>query len=473
MSFARIRHPEWEARTTGTLAYARDIRPEGLLVGKVLRSPYPAAEIAGIDATAAREAPGVHAVLTAMDLPERSYKDYGRMDRVAMARDRAIYAGQEVAAVAAETAAEAEAALALIRIDWQPLPHAATVEAALARGAPSVHPDRAPDNVVTRAERCFGDPAARTGRRFAARYDCGAQHHACMEPHSALAYWDAEAGVMNFWTPTQAPRGIAAEMAHMLGLDPGQIRLHRVGVGGDFGARVKAGDIEVIAAHLSRATDRHVAIRLDRAEEFAFAKRQHQTWIELASYVDETGRVRFREGEVTVDNGAFIQGGSNQMNYASILLAAHYSLEGAEIRGRSVYTNTRPGGASRGAGGPQAIFAVESQMDEIAQALGIDPVELRPAQPRARGDDDRHRLGGRDHRRRRLSRRGKAQARLGPQDGAGRIGARCRDRARHPCLWRCRRPAHRPGRHSAGDRAERRGWCSPRAVRTRVPGSMP
>lgn len=380
MSFERIRHPEWAERTSGALDYSRDIRLEGMLVGRVLRCPYPAARIAGLDVSRVRAAPGVAAVLTAADLPDRAYRDYGQMDRVAMAGDRAVYVGQEVAAVAASSLAEADAALSLARVAWEPLPAAPTVPEALAQGAPSVHPDRAQYNVATRAERRFGDvEAARAAaqQRFAGRYDCGAQHHACMEPHSVVADWDGGVGVLNVWTPTQAPRGISAEVAHMLDLAPDQVRLHRVGVGGDFGSRVKAGDIEVIAAHLSIASGRPVAIRLDRAEEFAFAKRQHQTWIDLATHVDDSGRVLFREADVTVDNGAYIQGGSNQMNYCSILLAAHYALQGAEVRGRSVYTNSRPGGAFRGAGGPQATFAIESQMDEIADGLAMDPITLR------------------------------------------------------------------------------------------------
>jgi len=379
MTFARIRHPEWAVRTTGQLDYAPDIAPEGLLVGKVLRCPYPAARIVRLDVAAARAAPGVVAVLVGVDLPDRNYLDYGQSDRPAMARERVVWAGQDVAAVAAETEEQALAALALIRVDWARLPHVTSVAQALRPGAPAVHPDRAADNVATRASRSFGDPA-RQGtdtRQISGAYGCGAQHHACMEPHSALAQWDAANDTLNLWTPTQSPRNIAAEIAQMLGLAPDRVRLHRSGVGGDFGSRVKAGDIEVLAAHLSMKTGRPVAIRLTRAEDFAYAKRQHETRVEVTSHFTGDGRILFRDGRVTVDNGAFIQGGSNQMNYCSILLASHYRLAGAKVEGRSVYTNLRPGGAFRGAGGPQAIFAIESQMDEIAVELDLDPIELR------------------------------------------------------------------------------------------------
>ncbi|MDA0339204.1 MAG: molybdopterin-dependent oxidoreductase, partial [Proteobacteria bacterium] len=354
-----------------------------------MRCPYPAARIIRLDVEAAKAAPGVVAVLVAMDLPDRNYFDYGQSDRPPMARERVVWAGQEVAALAAETEEQALAALALIRVKWARLPHVTSVAQALAPGAPAVHPDRAADNVATQASRSFGDKARPSiaTRQTSATYGCGPQHHACMEPHSALAQWDATSKTLNLWTPTQAPRNVANEVAQMLGLAPVQVRLHRSGVGGDFGSRVKAGDVEVLAAHLSIKTGHPVAIRLSRAEEFAFAKRQHETWVEVTSHFTDDGRILFRDGRVTVDNGAFIQGGSNQMNYCSILLASHYNLVGAQIDGRAVYTNLRPGGAFRGAGGPQAIFAIESQMDEIATQLDIDPIELRKRNLLAAGSE--------------------------------------------------------------------------------------
>jgi CO/xanthine dehydrogenase Mo-binding subunit/CO/xanthine dehydrogenase FAD-binding subunit len=389
MTFARIRHPEWVERTVGALAYARDIRPAGLLIGHVVRAPHPHARLLALDVTAARAAPGVVAVLTADMLPDRPYRDYYTHDRPALVGDRAVWFGQEVAVVAAETAAAAAAAAPLVRARWQPLPVVDTVAQALAPGAALVHPDRAPGNIATAADRRFGDQAAGTAaglRSLRATYGCGAQTHACMEPHSALAHWDAGQGVMNLWTPTQAPRNVGAEVAWMLGLDPEAVRVHRVGVGGDFGARVRASDVEVPAAHLARITGRPVAIRLSRADEFAFAKRQHETTVELETWYDEAGLIRFRDAAVTVDNGAFIQGGSNQMNYCSILLASQYRVAGARVSGRSIYTNRRPGGAFRGAGGPQATFALECQMDEIAADLGRDPIDLRLANLNRAGD---------------------------------------------------------------------------------------
>ncbi len=380
MNFPRIRHPEWIERTSGALRYTRDMPLDGGLIAKVLRCPYPAARIRILDVEAARAMPGVAAVLTGDMLPDRNYKDYGLYDRPPMVRDRAVYFGQEAAAVAAESEAAADAAIARILVKWEPLPHAASVSEALAPGAPAVHADLAPDNIATSAHRRFGDvegARAQAAHRYSARYGCGPQHHCCMEQLSAIAKWDKETGILNLWVPTQSARNIAGELVHMLDLNPAQIRIHRIGIGGDFGSRVKPGDLEVIVAHLSMMTDRTVSLRFSREEEFAFAKRQHETWVDLTSHYDSSGRVHCRDALVTVDNGAFVHGGSNQMNYCSILLGAQYNLAGAEVRGRSVYTNRRPGGAFRGAGGPQAVYAIECQMDEIAADLGMDPIDLR------------------------------------------------------------------------------------------------
>lgn len=379
MSFMRIRHPEWEARTSGALLYARDMALEGALFVRILRCPFAAARLESLDLSAARRAPGVAAIVSGELLPDRNYRDYGQMDRPAMVKERAVYFGQEVVAIAAETEDQARTAIDLISVRWKPLRASTSVDEALRPGAAAVHPDRASDNIATQADRAFGNRDARkkAQRSLAGRYGCGPQHHACMEPSSVVARWDADATSLDIWTPTQSPRSIAGEIAYMLDLQPGQVHLHRCGVGGDFGSRVKTGNLEVIAAHLSIQSNRPVSIRLSREEEFAFAKRQHETWIDVEDHYDTKGHILFREAAVTVDNGAFMQGGSNQMNYCSILLASHYDIDGAAVTGRSIYTNRQPGGAFRGAGGPQAVFAIESQMDEIAADLEMDPIDLR------------------------------------------------------------------------------------------------
>ena len=384
------RHPEWDERTSGAIDYTRDIRLDNMLVGKILRSPHAHARIVDIDTTAAKQVDGVVTILTAADLPERNYLDYGQQDRQALARGSVCYYGQEVALVAAETEALADRALALIEVRYRPRRSVTDVIAALQTSAPTVRPERGRSNVAASFDRRFGDLDAaktRTVHRSKAEYHYGIQAHACMEPQAALASWDAANGVMNLWAPTQSARNLQSEIAHMLELDIEQVRLHRVAVGGDFGSRVRATDTEVLAAHISRHTGRPVRIALTRADEFAHNKHQHASRVELETGVDENNALTYRSARLTVENGAFVHGGANMMSYCSILLGAQYRLAGAQVEGQSIYTHRRPGGSFRGAGGPQAVFAIESQIDEIADERGLDPIDLRLRSVNQLGDE--------------------------------------------------------------------------------------
>lgn len=375
---ADVRHLEWDERTRGTARYTADIPAEGMLEARVLRSPHPHARILDIDTRAALAAPGVAAVLTAADLPDERYQDYGVSDRPPLARDLVRHIGQEVAVVAAETSEQAGSALELIRIRYRPLPAVLDPAAALRPGAPLVHEPQG--NVVKSYDRRFGDPEE--GRRAAAhlhraRYGFGMQAHACMEPHTALASYDAGERMLHLWAPTQAARNIQREVARMLGLELEQVRLHRVAVGGDFGSRVRVSDIEVLAGALAMRTGRPVRLALDRAEEFAQTKHRHGFAIELETGVAADGTLLFRDADVLVESGSYAHAGPNELNYCTLLLGAQHRLMGAHVRGQAVYTNRRPGGSFRGAGGPQAVFAIESQLDELAGRLGMDPIELR------------------------------------------------------------------------------------------------
>lgn len=379
---AKTRHPEWDARTSGAIAYTQDIGIDDLLVGAILRAPHAHARIVSLDTSAAERLEGVAAVLTAADLPERNYIDYGSHDRLALAKDLVSHFGQEVAIVAAQTTEQAERALASIAVRYRPLPATTNAQAALASGARPVRPDQGPSNITAKLDRRFGDPqAAREASTHLSRaqYEYGIQAHACMEPQSVVASWDGASGTMHVWTPTQSARNLQFELAHMIGVDIERVRVHGVAVGGDFGARVRASEIEVLAAHLSKATGRPVSIALSRADEFAHTKHQHGSVVDLETGVDEAGSIIYRGAELTVENGDFTHGGSNMMSYCSILLASQYRLKGAELSGQSVYINRRAGGSFRGAGGPQAAFAMESQVDEIAERLALDPIDFRLA----------------------------------------------------------------------------------------------
>lgn len=333
-------HPEWAARTDGSTRYTGDLRPANLLVGAILRSPHPHARIVGIDTSAAEHSAGVHAVVTAADLPDRRYIDYGVSDRPALARHEVRFIGHEVAAVAAESTREAQAALGRIRVRYASLRSAVTCAEALERDV-GLRVDGA-GNVAVSLDRRFGDPQQGTRsavHRVSGRYRFGSQAHACMEPHTTLADWDPDAQVLHVWTPTQGPRTVQRELAHLLDLQLEQVRIRQIAAGGDFGSRVRPGDIEVLAAALAIKSSRPVRLGLSREDEFAHTKHRHDFTIDLTSTADAHGQLVGRDASVTVENGGFTQAGGNELSYCSLVLASQYRLASAHVTGEAVYTN--------------------------------------------------------------------------------------------------------------------------------------
>jgi CO/xanthine dehydrogenase Mo-binding subunit/CO/xanthine dehydrogenase FAD-binding subunit len=387
----RVRNIDWEARTSGAARYTADVELPGTLTARILRSPHAHARITALDASGAARADGVAAVLTAADLPEARYIHHGgpMSDRRVLARDVVRFAGEEVAAVAAETPRQAEAALRRFRVRYEPLPVAATVQAARAEGAPRIHEHAAdPLNVALRIQRRWGDPsaAARAHVTVRDRYRFNRQTHVTMETNSVLASWDAGRALLDVWVSTQAPLLIRKEIAAALGLDIEQVLVHEVAVGGGFGSKSKISEYEVIAAALSRKTGRPVRLILSRDEDFAATKCRHDFEIELETGADADGRLTHRAARMTVDNGAYNHTGPSVMGYGTLVTGSLYRTAGVELDAALVYTNKHPGGQFRGYGGPQATFAIESQMDELADRLGLDPVELRIANANQPGD---------------------------------------------------------------------------------------
>jgi len=385
----RIRHVDWARRTAGDIAFSADVRLEGMLHARFLRSPHPHARVTRLDVSAAARATGVAAVVTAADLPDRRYVHHGGplSDRRVAARGVVRFVGEEVAAVAAETREQAEAALRLIRVDYEPLPGVLSVDDALAEGAPLVHEAR-PGNVAFQFKRQYGVPpvdgAVAVTKR--ARFRFGRQAHACMEPGSTVARWDAGRGKLEVWTSTQAPYFIRKEMAHVLDLSMDDVEVHEIGVGGGFGAKSKISDHEVLTAALAMRARRPVKGVLDRDEEFSTTKCRHAFDIDLESSADAEGRLLHRTARIRVDNGAYNHSGPSVMGYGAMLLGSQYRLDGVGIDAQLVYTNHHPGGQFRGYGGPQVIFALESQVDELADGLGIDPIDLRIRNANRAGD---------------------------------------------------------------------------------------
>ena len=377
----RVRPDQWDERTSGAAVYTTDVVLPQMLEARILRSPHPHADIRSIDTSRAAGHTGVAAVITAHDLPDQTYLHLGEpfRDRCALARGRVRFVGEEVAAVAARTRADADTALDLIAVDYRLRNGVFTSVSARSGGAATVHDD-AEGNLALHTVRSYGDPDTARSQAEASvsgTYTYGPAAHACLEPHSTVARWDPVRQQLDLWVSTQAPYFVRKEVAHMLGLRPEQIRTRPVAVGGGFGAKVKAGCHEVIAAALAIRTKQPVRLVLDRDEEFAATAVRHAFRIDLTTGARRDGTLTHRDGHLTVDNGAYNHAGPSVAIYATMLAAGPYRLGGCETGVSLVYTNKQPGASFRGYGNPQMTFAAESQIDELAGKLGIDPVDLR------------------------------------------------------------------------------------------------
>jgi CO/xanthine dehydrogenase Mo-binding subunit len=374
-------------KLTGRAVYAADFALPGMLHGKVLRSTEPHARITRVDTRRALAIPGVRAVLTAADIPEVRYGGAIR-DETVLARDRVRYVGQPVALVAASTLETAEAALRAIDVACEPLPAVLDVEAALAPGAPPVHEAwetytalpllRRDGNVCNRARIVAGDIERgfeEADHVFEHRFRTGMVHQGYTEPRAAVAAWDA-AGQVTVWSNTQLPFDVQATLADILEVPPSRVRLVVTAVGGGFGGKLRVG-VEHFAALLARRTGRPVKVMTTCEEELVAAYPRQGTLIELRTGVTGDGRLTAKQGRIVFDTGAFAGSGPAVASVATLVLAGPYRIPNLLLEGLAVYTHKTNCGSFRAPSGPQANFACESQMDMIAAALGIDPLELR------------------------------------------------------------------------------------------------
>lgn len=382
---ARVRPIDWDDRSAGRTLFTADL-PGEHLVGAVLRSPHPYAEIRGIDVRAARALAGVHAVITAADFaPGARYVHRGGplSDRPPLADGVVRHVGQEVAAVAAETPEQATAALRAIRVRYRVRGAPLTPRESRARGARRLH-ERTTDeaNVSMRLDTVWGE--AQRGRAAAAvtvtgTFSYPSVSHACMEPNTTLALWhgDRHDGYVELWTSTQSPWFLAKEVSQLLGIAHDDVVVREIATGGGFGSKSKASEHEVLAAALSRAARRPVLLALSREEELGSNKPRHRVETTLATHADADGVLRALDAEVAVDNGSYNHMGTSVMRVGVITLGSMYRPDGVAFTARLVDTATQPGGQFRGYGTPQVSLAMESQVDEVAQRLGLDPIELR------------------------------------------------------------------------------------------------
>ena len=352
-----------------------DIAWPGALIGAVLRSPHPHARISRLDVTAARALPGVHAVMTAADLPGKAVFGIRVADQPILCAEIVRCVGDPVAAVAAESMAQARAALAAIRIEWEILPVLADAEAALAPGALALHPG---GNLLHEVRHARGDVAvgfASAAHLVERRLVTPRQVPGFIENEGALAVPNAD-GTLTLYAPGHWAEAERASIAAMLGEDPQRIRVIASPVGGSFGGK-DCLHAQPLAALLARATGRAVRLDWSREESFAIGVKRHPFVITMRSACDKSGRLLAHEVSLLADTGAYAQHGPEVLETAFENVQGPYFWPAFQGHGRLAYTNNGISGAMRGFGALQVQVALEQQIEALAGLAGLDPLSFR------------------------------------------------------------------------------------------------
>src|SRR5438093_2184052 len=393
-----IPRPDGPEKVTGQVQYVADLNPHGLLHAKLLRSPHAHARILRIDVSRARALPGVRAVLTAADIPELKRKAPTRAHAV-LAIDRVVFAGQPVAAVAADEAAIAEEALDLIEVQYEVLPAAVDPLKSMQPGAPPVAElgteadtsealahsavamakgEAAPAKAVNISQTAAvkrGDVAkgfAESDLVLEHTYRVPMVHQGYLEPHAVLAEWD-RAGNLTLWASTQGSFNTRSEVADVLHIEENRIKVIPVECGGGFGGKSRA-LCEPITALLARVTSRPVRYVMTRREELEAGMPAPQVIIRLKTGVKKDGSLTALEAETVLESGAF---SGTVLAVSSVFLGSLYKWPAFEVKGSEVLTHKPSVAAYRAPAAPQTIFAIDSQMEQMARALGVDSTEFR------------------------------------------------------------------------------------------------
>ncbi|MHC5037132.1 MAG: xanthine dehydrogenase family protein molybdopterin-binding subunit [Planctomycetota bacterium] len=379
-----IRRVDGVEKVTGAAKYTVDIQLPGMLHGKILRSPHPHAKILNIDTAKARALPGVGAVITAADTLKKPYGNWRRyphlLDEYPLAWDRVRFIGDEIAAVAAVDEETAEEALTLIEVDFEILEAVFDPVEAMKEGAVAIHEGPKVKNNVSEMRHIeFGDVEEGFKKCDLVREDTFTLHavsHASMEPHATLAASDL-AGRLKVWTSTQVPYYIQILLAGALGLEEGKVRIIRPHVGGGWGGKIEMFKDQYCAARLSQITGKPVRIEYTREEEFACTRRRTPMKYHLKTGYNKDGTLVAKEAKAILDGGAYNGMGPTALYLTGFFQLFPYVIPNYRYDGFHVYTNKSPSSSMRGFGGPQAEFTCDSQLDTIAEELGMDPADLR------------------------------------------------------------------------------------------------
>ena len=381
-------------KVTGRARFAADVKLPGQLVGKVLRSPHARANLISIDASEAEKLPGVKAVVTRDDFPDMEVEhaasgelmvNFRDVTRNMMARENVLYDGHPVAAVAAASEAVARRALKLIRVEYEVLPHVIDVVEAMKPDAPVLHedqftrgvdpaPDR-PSNVAARLESKLGD----IERGFAeadviVERECSTKpvHQGYIEPQACVANY-TEGGYAEVWTSTQGHFVFRAQIAKLLKMDMSRVKVIPTEIGGGFGGKNNV-YLEPLAVALSRKAKRPVRIVMDRDEVFRATGPTSGTNVRVKMGATRDGRITAAQAELNYQSGAYA---GSSLPLATITVFTRYDIENVLVVGNDVTTNRPKVAAYRAPGAPMVAFGVETVIDEIAEELGMDPVDIR------------------------------------------------------------------------------------------------
>ena len=391
--------PQLDAREklSGSAQYIADLSRPNMLHGAILQSPYAHARILGYDLSEALALPGVRAIVTGEDVREEWRLGAFIKDEHALAKGKVRYVGEIVAAVAADTEDIARAAVRLIRVDYEELGAVLSPEEGLAAGAPVIHEQAAQyfkvfdtgtqGNLCSRTSFLEGDLAQgwRESDVIVEQwYETQAQAHLSIEPCGALAEVDA-GGRVTLWSANQSVFRVQANVSESTGLSMARLRCLTPRVGAGFGNKMEP-HVQPVVVLLALKAKRPVKLILTREEDFETVRARHPMKMRVKTGVKRDGTLMAREVEILLDGGAFADDSPGVLGYALLMSVGPYRIPHVHCHGRLVYTNKLRFGAFRGFGVPQITFGTETQLDEIADRLGMDPIALRRKNLKA-GDD--------------------------------------------------------------------------------------
>ncbi len=367
------------AKVTGQTVYADDMTLPRMLYGKILGCHYPHARIKHISTARAEELPGVVAVLTGVDLPVK----YGILpvsqDETALAVDKGRFVGDPIAAVAAVDEETAERALDLIEVEYEELPAYMSIEEALTKEGEPIHDYGDSGNIHKLVGLEFGDPEAGFAQADYVREDTffyQGNTHLPMEQHAVVAQYSPD-GKLTLWSSTQTPHYVHRAVSKVLGLPMSRVRIIATPVGGGFGGKTDPFPHEIVAGKLAMVTGRPVKIVLTREEVFYAHRGRHPTLMWVKTGVRKDGAITAMHFKTFLDGGAYGSYGVASTYYTGALQTVTYKIPAYKFEGMRLFTNKPPCGPKRGHGTPQPRFGMEIQLDKIAEALGLSPVDIR------------------------------------------------------------------------------------------------